>query len=96
MRSDPALCFRALCGEEPCGTKKKKKRMAKKALQAARRALDVAKARGADFVVPREDSDMSESGEDTEGEEVEESGTLAMVTPKRMCVCACTPLSSDP
>lgn len=78
MRSDPALCFRALCGEEPSGTKKRKRRLAKKALQAAKRALATAKAMRKDFVPDAggeesDISDMSESGGEDEGEGSEAS-----------------------
>lgn len=71
MRSDHALCFRALCGEEPRGTKKKKKRLAKKALAAAKKAMVSVKPSGSEAFVPDgagDDSEMSESAEESEGE----------------------------
>jgi hypothetical protein len=77
MRSDPALCFRALCGEEPSGTKKKKKKLAKKALQAAKRVLATAKAVGKDYV-PEGDSDMSDMSDS--GEEGDENEALSPAT----------------
>ena len=68
MRSDPALCFKALCGEEPAGTKKKKKHLAKKAIAAAKA-----------MATTKSDSEESESGEESEGDE--DSGPSAPATP---------------
>lgn len=95
MRSDPALCFRALCGEEPRGTKKKKKRLAQKALAAAKKAMTSTKTTGSEAFVPDvagDDSEMSESGEESEGEG-EGEGDSAPPTPsaatntKRYVMC---------
>ena len=82
MRSDPALCFRALCGEEPCGSKKKKRRLAKKALQAAKRAAKAAK----DMDGGGEESDisgMSDSGEENETEDGRMTTPTAVSSSKR-------------
>lgn len=81
MRSDPALCFRALCGEEPSGTKKRKRRLAKKALQAAKRALATAKAMEKDFDASREESDISDMSESGGEEDDEDSAVSAPATP---------------
>ena len=66
MRSDPALCFKAMCGEEPPGSKKKKKNLAKQALMAAKDSgnLDVAN-RG---IMTGEYSDASDTGEESDVE----------------------------
>lgn len=76
MRSDPALCFKAMCGEEPYGSKKKKKRLAKKALAAAKRVMAFAKSAGT-LVISGEDGEDSEGSENEdesegEGEEAED------------------------
>ena len=82
MRSDPALCFRAMCGEEPAGSKKKKKKLAKKALAAAKKAMVVVVGRdeATSVKVEEEDSEGSETGEESdEGEE--DSAPSAPATP---------------
>lgn len=67
MRSDPALCFKALCGEEPPRSKKKNKGN----LSAMK--LDSSKSDG----VKGDDSEGSESGEESDGE----SGPSTPATP---------------
>ena len=62
MRSDPALCFKALCGEELPRLRLKKKG----------KALAVEKVGGA--TVKEEDSEASDSGEEDESEGEMESG----------------------
>ncbi len=68
MRSDPALCFKAMCGEELPGPKKKK---AKKNPG----KVVVGGAKGDDF-----DSDGSDSGEDSDIAGVD-SGPATPLTP---------------
>ena len=71
MRSDPALCFKALCGEEPPRSKKKNKGNASTLLKA-----DSEKGN---------DSEGSESGEESDGES--SPSTPATPSNKRyMCV----------
>ena len=93
MRSDPALCFRALCGEEPRGTKKKKKRLAQKALAAAKKAMASVKPSGSEAFVPDgagDDSEMSESGEESEGEgEGDSAPPTPAATNTKRCVHVC-------
>ena len=67
MRSDPALCFKALCGEAPVSVRKKKKG---KQLDTKLAATPGGKVGGANN--ESEASDSGEEEEDSEGEE--ESG----------------------
>ena len=69
MRSDPALCFKALCGEEPPSLRKKNKS----------KAANSGKVGGAS--AKGEDSEGSESGEDEESDGEGESGPSTPATP---------------
>ncbi len=75
MRSDPALCFKAMCGEEPPGSKKKKKSLAKMALVTAKATGGVTRR----VSVGGDDSEGSESGEESEGDG--DSGPCTPATP---------------
>ena len=77
MRSDPALCFKAMCGEELPGPKKKKsKKNTGKGLGGVKgsRSMHDAMDIGEGF-----DSDCSESGEDSDGGG--DSGPATPMTP---------------
>ena len=71
MRSDPALCFKALCGEEPPSMRKKNK---SKAANATAGKVGGASVKG-------EDSEGSESGEDEDSDGEGESGPSTPATP---------------
>ena len=75
MRSDPALCFKALCGEEPISLRKKKGKK-QQLLEAELSSTPGGKVGGAgDGEGGRgEDSDVSDSGEEEESDGETESG----------------------
>ena len=80
MRSDPALCFKALCGEEPPRLRKKGKAKAAAGKQGATEKVGGASLKD-------EDSEGSESGEEEESDGEMESGPSTPATPggKRCC-----------
>ena len=72
MRSDPALCFKALCGEEPPTIRKKRKGKAQKTAATGKTSGGGGR---------EEESEVSDNEEEEESEGEVESGPSTPATP---------------